>query len=463
MNTNRHQTKPRHTRPQGAQRGAAQAEPRTRDQRARSARLGNESIKEHQQVTASELRKRLWQLQRVMWKVTEFNRLRGCHRWLAAGAGVVSLKWVHHGQAYWGNLQTSSSVWSSPLSAAAISKTRAEEVSTALKTWFDQDKAHSVEFVTLTLAHDRSQTLREVWDTVAYAWRGITGTASWRGGARYEGDKKRFGIDHWLKSVEVTHGKNGWHVHVHALLFINRELSGTEREVMEARFYDRWRKAAERKGFKAPSREHGVKMENAVREKNPRELGAYMAKGALHSVSETLSWEITAGQTAKTARSEENRSPFQILDSIRLSGDFSAKNPDVQIWREWESGSLGRRQMAWSKGAKDALGVTVVDDEEAEANGEGLEDGHEVAQIGFEEWSRTQENGEKLRDDLVKRNEIVEFIAGAKSKKGARLRAQKILSSYQISYRAPAGKGFNGDGAIPAPESPPDMPAVPSL
>lgn len=404
--------------------------------------LGSKAIKEHHvkqsRVSADDLRKRLWALQRTMWTITDYDRLKGCHRWLSGGAGSASLRWIEPGQARWGNLQTSSSVWASPLSASAISKTRAEQVSGALKTWFDQDKRHSVEFLTLTLAHDKGQSLREVWDTLAYAWRGITGTASWRGGVRYEGDKKRFGIVHWLKSVEVTHGVNGWHVHIHCLLFLDRTLSDDERETMENRFYERWRAGAERKGFKAPSRKHGVKIEKALREKSVNDLGAYMAKGALSSVAETLAWEITAGHTAKEARSNDNRTPFQILDSIRKTGDFSRKNSDVKIWAEWESSSLGRRQMAWSKGAKEALGVLDVSDEEAEELAEATTTGYEVARVDFDEWNREQENGEKLCDDLVKRGDIAEYVALAKTAKEAHQRVKVVLGAYGVVFEQEA-------------------------
>ena len=403
-----------------------------------AAGLGSKAIKEQQSVTASDLRKRLWALQRTMWAITDYSRLRGCHRWIAKGFTGASLRWHEPGRASWGGIQTSSSVWASPLSAASISKTRAEEVGTALQNWFQQDSGHAVEFLTLTLAHSRYQSLKEVWDALSYCWRGVTGTAAWRGGARTVGDKTRFGIEHWLKSVEVTHGKSGWHVHLHCLLFLKRGLSTVERESLEARLYSRWRSAAERKKFKAPSRKHGIKLERAVRDKNASDLGSYMAKGAVTSVFESLSWEMTSGQTAKTAKSE-NRSPFQILDDIRRSGDYSLKNPDVRLWRIWESGSLGRRQMAWSMGAKDLLGVVDLDDSAAEAVEEAPTPGVEVAQIVFEEWTKRREDtGEKLADDLHIRREITDYIAQARDAGEAYSRAERILSARL--YASPASR-----------------------
>lgn len=436
---------PKKVRGNGVESGAATAAAAAEPQDAlspRSGRLGSLAIKEHQgkklTVSSDDLRKRLWQLQRTMWKISEFARLRGCHRWIAKGVMNVSLRWIRNGRAEWGNLQTSSSVWASPLSAAAISKTRSEEVSLALQNWFDLGEEHSVEFLTLTLAHNCTQSLKEIWDTVAYAWRGVTATASWRGNSRYEGDKKRFGIEHWLKSVEVTHGKNGWHVHIHCLLFMNKTLSRDARETMENRFYERWKAAAVRKGFKAPSRKHGVKIEQALRDKSVNELGSYMAKGALSSVAESLSWEITAGQTAKEARSKDNRTPFQVLDSIRKSGNFSRKNSDVRLWKEWEKSSLGRRQMAWSKGAKKILGVLDMDDREAEELAEAQDIGHEVAEIDFWEWNRRQENGEKLSDDIVKRADILAYVALAKTALEAYERAKTIMNAYCLTFHQEA-------------------------
>lgn len=420
---------------EGVRSGTAHAEPRSHAQRGRSPRLGTMAFTQREQVSAAQMRKQLGILQQAMWKITKYARLRGCHRWLAKGAGAASLRWTRQRCVTWGNVQTSSSVWASPLSAASISKTRSEQVAKALKKWFEQDERYSVAFLTLTLAHDKSQTLQQVWDTVSDAWSAVINTGAWRGDKWNEGDAKRFGVVHWLKTVEATYGKNGWHVHIHCLLFLDKTLTVDERRTMEDRIYKRWRGGAERKGFKAPTRKHGVKIEQALREKSASELGSYMVKGALSSVADTLSREMTSGQVSKQARSEDNRTPFQILDSISRSGDFSSKNPDVQIWWEWEKSSLGRRQMTWSKGAKQALGVLDLEDAEAEELSEETTSSYEVAQVDFDEWNRQQRNGQKLRDDLVKRAEIAEYIAIAKTPGEAHRLTREILSAYLIEFR----------------------------
>lgn len=421
------------TDPEHARQGARREEDAAS---ARDARLGNKAIKSQQQVEAPDLQRRLWALHKTMWKITDYQRLRGCHRYIAGGAGAASLRWHEPGRASWASLCTSSSVWASPLSAAAIGKTRAVEVSTALDNWFKQGKQHSVEFLTLTLAHNREQELKEVWDTLAYAWRGVVAGASWRGGKRYEGDKKRFGVQHWIKSVEATHGANGWHVHLHVLLLLDKELSQDQREALENNIYSRWSAAAQRRGFKAPSRAHGVKLEKARKDKNAHDLGTYLAKGSIASVAETLSREMTAGQSSKEGRGAESRTPFQILDAIRRSGDMSLKNPDVQLWRAWEKQSMGRRQIAWSKGSKDALAVNAVSDEEAEQQGEETHTTVEIARVEYEEWNRAREDtGEKLRDDLDTRGDVVEYVAQAKTPGEAHKRATTILRALKIRYQ----------------------------
>lgn len=420
------------TDPEHARQGARREEDAAS---ARDARLGNKAIKSQHPPQAHDLQRRLWALHKTMWKITDYDRLRGCHRWIAGGAGAASLRWHEPGRASWSSLCTSSSVWASPLSAAAIGKTRSVEVSTALDTWFKQGKEHSVEFLTLTLAHNKNQELKDVWDTLAYAWRGVVAGASWRGGKRYEGDKARFGIEHWIKSVETTHGANGWHVHLHVLLLLDKELSQDQRGALENNIYRRWSAAAQRRGFKSPNRLRGVKIEKARKDKNAHDLGTYLTKGSIASVAETLAKEMTAGQSSKEGRAE-NRTPFQILDDIRKSGDMSLKNPDVQIWRAWEKQSMGRRQIAWSKGSKDALAVNAVSDEEAEQQGEETHTTVEVARVEYEEWNRAREDtGEKLRDDLDTRGDVVEYVAQAKTPGEAHKRAITILRALKIRYQ----------------------------
>lgn len=397
-----------------------------------AASLGNhvnKSTARGSGVSSAEFSRALWGLQRTLWQVTDYKRLAGCHRWLAAGSGAASVQWAP-GKAKWGGLQNSGSVWASPVAAVRISRLRAREVESAVETWKKKDPKHSVEFLTLTLRHSKNQSLKEIWDTISYAWRGITQGAAWRGGARNIGDKERFGITHWLRSTEVTLGKNGWHVHCHVLLFLKNSLEKKDRESLESRLFERWSKAAIRKGFRSPTRERGIRIEEAVKRGDAGAMGAYMAKGSVSSIGQ----EIARGQQ-KFGRSG-SRTPFQILaDLADSSSEMWSRN--LAFWREWEKGSLGRRQMAWSKFSKEALGILALKDEEvlAENDEKELVDSFSVAQVAAENWkSLVPGTKQRLSDSIETRREVIEYVKRAKTPNEAAKNAAYVLEKFEIVH-----------------------------
>ena len=418
--------------------------------------LGNTEVKKHPKVkggflTSDEEAKlaysrKLWALQRILWLITEVKRLAGCHRWLAPGGKASWVGWSATKGAKFGGLQDSHSVWASPVSAARIGQVRAKEIRHALRVWMndsEEKNTHDVAFLTLTLRHSKSQSLVEVWSTVSKAWAGVTQTAAWRGSKKVAGDKAKFGIAHFIKAVEVTHGKSGWHVHLHVLLLTEKTLSDQQRETLESRIYARWSAAAERRGFKAPSRERGVKLERAAKAGDMDALASYMAKSQLSGLN-GLADELT-GSVVKSAKGG-NRSPFQVLESLGEEKRLS----DLAIWREWEKGSHGRRQIAWSKGAKKLLGVDDVSDEEIS---DGLDEefsrvAYAVAIIPGEEWAKIQSNV-----DL--RCAVIEEVSRARNASSARVRATRILKKFDVEHESLIAK-VNEKNEIETAESPPN-------
>lgn len=384
-------------------------------------RLGNTAIKKQQRdllapVTTSALSRRLWDLQKVLWEISDNPRFQGCHRWRAAGSNA-HLVWNNSGadkSTRWGGLQTSSSVWCSPLSAAAIARTRQAQIEKALDSW-TETRGHSVVFMTLTLRHKKRNNLAELWDALSYCWRGITGTASWRGGVRMIGDKERFGIEHFVKSVELTHGlKNGFHPHLHVVLFLNKVLSDDELAVLRNRFYERWSNAALRKGLDAPTKVRGIDIKQVVSgAESLKKLASYLAKGNVGK----LSYEVADG-AMKIAKGD-NRTMFQVL------GDLGVRKTtrDLAIWREYERVSTGRRQISWSKGAKDFFGVADLDDAAAELLDEKANEkssDYIVAMVDGIEW-------DKIKSDVDKRLFVVEYVSRARNLEDAVKRAGRAL------------------------------------
>lgn len=418
----------------GAQRAHGSAS--SSEPRAERVDLGQLGIKTHPRENDL-LRRNLWRLQAGMWAVTDLPRLRACHRWLVPGAAGAGIHWSE-GQARWGYVQNSRSVWGSPLAATRIAALRAEEVTKAADNWLtskpaSQQANRGIEFLTLTLRHHRGQSLTEVWDAISYCWQATTRGASWHGSAKVEGDKHTYGIGHFIKAVEVTHGANGWHVHLHVLLLCHRRLTEEERGTLSARMFKRWSSAAVRKGFDAPEERYGIKLKEAVTDQNTAKLGAYLSKGQ----TSKLAAELTGGQASKQAR-ESNRTPFQVLldicDARDAGEDYGA---DLAIWREWERSSSGRRQMAWSRGAKAELGLLDLDDDEllAKDDSENFPDPYSVAMVARENWHQIAPGRKrKLCDDVELRNEILSEVRKAKTPEEAQKRAEKILTALGIEF-----------------------------
>ena len=80
--------------------------------------------------------------------------------------------------------------------------------------------------------------------------------------------------------------------------------------------------------------------------------------------------------------------------------------------------------------------MNAVSDEEAEQQGEETHTTVEVARVEYEEWNRAREDtGEKLRDDLDTRGDVVEYVAQAKTPGEAHKRATTILRALKIRYQ----------------------------
>lgn len=368
----------------------------------------------------------LWQLQRTMWAITQNKRLAGCHRWLAPNAGAAFVQW-RPGRATWGGLQNSRSVWGSPLAAKQIASKRGVQVGLAFGNWLERNMERRVVFATFTLAHNRNQTLRHLWDSVAKCWHGVTAGNPWVRA------KSKYGIAHWVKSTEVTHGANGWHVHVHAVLLLNQPLTQSSQTALHSWLYGRWAKKAVKLGLKAPTRKHGVDIRQIGGSTTDQsaKVAAYLVKGALNGLGK----EITGGAN-KTAR-KTSRTPFQILESIghTTKGTKEYKRL-VKLWHTWEDVSNGRRQIAWSRGSKEALGVANLSDAELVALSEAEErqDAYSVAQIPREAWLSKSADGVVVASNIELRQHVLEYVRKATSAQDAKSRADYALQQFGVAH-----------------------------
>jgi hypothetical protein len=192
--------------------------------------------------------------------------------------------------------------------------------------------------VTLTMRHRRGQRLGELWDALAQAWRAATSSGSVRAAL-----SNAVG---WVRSVEATHGENGWHLHVHALVFLPAEAGPRAAEAMGRAMFSAWSARLARADLDAPLQDRGGLDVRLLALGQARDrVASYLAK----STYESVTFEV-AGAARKRSR-KGNRTPFGILADVVRYGEAD----DVGLWHEWEAASRGRRQVTWSQGLRDEL------------------------------------------------------------------------------------------------------------
>jgi len=209
------------------------------------------------------------------------------------------------------------------------------------------ERGGSVLFLTLTFPHDWGMDFGPMRKAVAAAWRAMTSYTAWK--------KLRDQYElEWTKCCEDTHGGNGWHPHLHALLRVSRDLTEDEVEQLQATIYGMWARQMERRGYRTPAQEHCP----LERMKDAEKAAKYIAKLG-------LSMEVSS-PTTKQARSG-HRSPWQILENV---GE-RARPLDIALWREWEVGIKGKAFVTRCKASQARLKAIehaqAVEDELEEA------------------------------------------------------------------------------------------------
>jgi hypothetical protein len=333
---------------------------------------------------------------RVLWRESELQRVRKCGRCLAPGntQGVGLRVTVGDGgrSAGWSGLERCGSVWACPECSAKIAAGRQSEIAAAIRTW--QGMGRGLVHLTVTMRHHKGQQLGTLWDALAKAWQLTTSGRGWVTDQKLYGSvvprevktgKRKGETVHEtripvVRVVEVTHGANGWHVHVHALLFVGRLMGETTAQVLGENMFARWSAGLQGRGLAAPLAELGGLHVRVVDEDQAgATFGEYFTKQQ-YDGPESAAMEI-ARADLKSARGE-NRTPFAILRSVYETGDAD----DLDTWHEWERVSVGRRQIAWSPGLREFLELQAEKSDQELAEEEHA--GETLLYVEDESWHR---------------------------------------------------------------------------
>lgn len=286
-----------------------------------------------------------------------------------------------HQSAFYRGLMACGSVWTCPVCAAKIEERRRQEITQAFA-WAERQLLQPV-MITLTFPHQAWDRLPDLLERQAQAFRLL------RSGKAWQGFKQRTGFRGLIRSLELTHGDNGWHPHTHEVWFVNRH---TTPEAMREFVLDRWEAICKKVGLldesKVPYfREHAVDVKGGI------EDGDYLAK-----MDSQDAWEIShemAKASSKKGREKGGLHPFGLLRLAAEGGDAGERA--ARLFLDYTAAVKGRRRLYWSAGLRELVGVDDLSDEEVAE--EARETADILGQLTQDEWVAVRRAG--LRAELL--------------------------------------------------------------
>jgi hypothetical protein len=347
-------------------------------------------------------RARRYRRRSLLWGLSSLPRVRKCGRVTRSPGGLVEVR-RGPGGAGLGGLCTCGSVWACPVCNAKVMARRALELGCAVASWHagGPERPPGVSlFGTLTLRHRVDEPLAKLWEGLTKAWGDVTSGAPWLR------QKERLGLGGWVRAIEVNHGVNGWHVHIHTLLLASAAVGEDQAADFAGWLAARWSRAVVKQGLSAPL---AVGQDlRLVRDVRDGDLAAYVTKQT------DLGLELTQSQS-KRARSAHSTVPvWDLLTQVETTGDLDV----LDLWHEYERASKGKAQMTWSHGLKRSLSIVEATDEEVAAE-----------EIGDETILFIQPEGWAY---LVAHSELIPRVLDAADHSPALLR--ELLDAHGVTY-----------------------------
>jgi hypothetical protein len=209
--------------------------------------------------------------------------------------------------------------------------------------------------------------------------------------------RERFGVLGMVRSLECTHSeKSGWHPHIHVIIFMRAD---ADVEAFGNALRELWERAAAVEGLEM--NEHGFDiMDSTAR------VAEYITKWGREprwrEADELARWHTKQGRATRS--NNGHYSPWQLLE-FADQGDEQAG----ERWKEYALTFYRRKQLHWSPGLRDTLGLSeeISDEEAAEKE---MEDATEEYLLNFTEEQWAYIKGNDLRIEML---ELVEEYGAA--------------------------------------------------
>lgn len=277
-------------------------------------------------------------LQSLARELLPSERVAQCLRSIAPNASTVEI--VHHPEKHFAsyrNLLVCARLWHCPVCATRITELRAAELLKAVTNWTEQ--GGFVALLTFTVQHNLWHKLSETLPALRDSHR------RFKSGAPFQRLSERANWHGSVSALEVTHTENGWHPHIHELVFF---------ETLAAHAWTKFIPDAKARWLTVLAAEgRTATMENGldIRDAETR-IYDYVAKfGRLPADTKWTVERELAKSPVKKAR-EGGRSPFQLLIDFG-NGDMAAG----ALFQEYARVFKGRNQLNWSRGLRSELGL----------------------------------------------------------------------------------------------------------
>lgn len=369
------------------------------------------------------------QSQRIMYDRDSLKQHRVCSCGRdVAGDGVNLYRAVDGSDARYSNLMTCGSVWACPICAAKVTEKRRADLQQAIKNWVGQHPNYNIVLLTLTFPHESWMDLAELLERFAVALQAFKNSRTYKGifgTPQHLGEFERVGS---VRSLEVTHGVNGWHPHTHDLVFLKKQgLLNSAKAIDELK--GAWAKACLKAGLGGNSRisdmfEHGLDIRGGDYS------AEYVAKFG-HEPKLYDAWSAASEVTKQHSKigGGEHSTPFMLLKWASDGDDTAAA-----LFKEFVDCFDGKRMNYWSPNLRKtlSLGEELTDDELAADEPEAVDE-ELVIRLDVHQWH-----------DVLKRNQRVELL------RAARLGAQAVFDFLdELPEKPVLNAGYFKDRARP--------------
>ena len=280
-------------------------------------------------------------------------------------------------KAFYGNLQTCKSVWSCPVCASKISERRRAELQQGVLNW-----PGSIFLLTLTLQHSANEGLEPILTSLLSGY-----TDDFTRGGAWTRLERKYGILGRIRTLECTYGNNGFHPHLHGLLFSERK----DIDVVELRnvLFDRWETSLKKLGRYTNIEAFNLKYGH-------KNIWSYVTKWGMYS-DERLNqrnWTISHEMTKSVVKRAKKGgyTPFALLES-----SLNGNKAHGKLFQEYFTYFKSSQQLRYTPGLKELLGLTEKTD--AQICDEKIEQAYLFMVLNMEQWRQVLDN--EIRAELL--------------------------------------------------------------